>query len=151
MYNLHSHSMQMSHSNIVSWTCFLKIVVVSAFMKRSVEFLLDWIYLISMWLSFISSWVYEKNLGGICLLLSLLIYHSLNCEMHAALFSYKIIGLLLTEKPQDSSIWCVIDLIHTHSLLASCSAIISEWFEEVATSVYFWERQEIAVPLFVNT
>ena len=57
--------------------------------------------------------------------------------MHAALFSYEIVGLLLTGKPQDSSIWCVIDLIHTHSLLASCSAIISGWFEEVATSVYF--------------
>ena len=45
-------------------------------------------------------------------------------------------------------------LSHTHSLLASWSAMISAWFEEVATiggtSVCFWEGQDIAVPPIVK-
>ena len=132
------------------WMCFLNTEVGSDFVKRSAALSHDRTYLTSISLFFSSSWVYEKNFGGICLVLSLLIYPSFVWATHAALSSYRIVGSVFSLIPLLEQMCRLIDLSHTHSLLASWSAMISAWFEEVATSVCFWERQDMAVPPIVK-
>ena len=48
----------------------------------------------------------------------------LSCVMHAALFSYKIVGTLLLFKPHFSRIRCIMDLNHTHSRLRMRTAVV---------------------------
>ena len=83
----------------------------------------------------------KKNFGEICFVRSSLMYPYFNWAIHAALSSYIVVGIFFfKEKPHISWIWWVIDLNQTHSQLASWMAIISAWFEEVATNVCFIER-----------
>jgi hypothetical protein len=80
-----------------------------------------------------------------------LIYHPLICVIQATLFSYNIVGLsLIVDKPHFSRMCWITDLSHMHSRLASWIAIIFEWFEEVATSVWLTDLHEIAVLPHVN-
>lgn len=128
------------------WICFPNIVVGSDFVNMLVALSLDQTCWISMSLFFSSYWVYENNFGGICLVRSLIIYPFLLWVIHAALYSNNIVGSLVISIPLAVWIWWLTYLSHTHSLLASCSAIISTWFEKVATSLYFLECHDIAVP-----
>ncbi len=78
-------------------------------------------------------------------------YPPLICVIQAALSSYNIVGLsLIVDKPHFSRMCWITDLSHMHSRLASWIAIISEWFEEVATSVCLTDLHEIAVLPHVN-
>ncbi|PRQ38439.1 hypothetical protein RchiOBHm_Chr4g0413931 [Rosa chinensis] len=54
-------------------------------------------------------------------------------------------------KPQVPRMCLFTDLSHMHSRTASCRAIISAWFEEVATRVCFVDLQDIAVLPMVKT
>ncbi|PRQ32335.1 hypothetical protein RchiOBHm_Chr5g0045231 [Rosa chinensis] len=54
-------------------------------------------------------------------------------------------------KPLVPRICVMIALNHTHSRTASCRAMISEWFEEVATRVCLVDLQDIAMFPMVNT
>ena len=62
-----------------------------------------------------------------------------------------MVGFELTLIPLLDRMCLLIDLSQTHSLLVSWRAIISAWFEEVATSVCFWDRHDIAIPPTVKT
>jgi len=75
----------------------------------------------------------------------------LSWAMQATLSSKSTVGTLTSYfKPHLSLVKCITDLNHTHSLLASWIAIISAWFEEVATIDCFVDRHDIAVPPYVN-
>ena len=77
---------------------------------------------------------------------SLLIYSHLTCAIHATLSSYNTVGLFLIENnPHDFLMFCIMDLIKTHSQLTSCMTSISEWLEEVATIVCFTDLHDITV------
>ena len=103
-----------------------------------------------IFLSFSSSWLNEKNFGGICLVWSLLMNPSFIWEMYASLSSNSTVGSLLTGNLQVAWMCWVTDLNHTHSRLASWISITSAWLKEVAISVCSCERQEIAVPPHVK-
>ena len=121
------------------------------FVNRSAKLSLDLIWQTSIKPSFCRSCV-EKNFGEMCLVLSPLIYHSLIWAIHVALSSYSTVGLPLIDSSPHSSWMCwIIDLNQTHSRPASYRAINSAWFDDVAVSVCFVDRYEIAVPPYVNT
>lgn len=67
------------------------------------------------------------------------------------LSSNNFAGSFLITIPLATCMCWLIDLSHTHSWDDLWSAIVYAWFEEVATRVCFWERQEIAVPPIVET
>ena len=72
--------------------------------------------------------------------------------MQAALSSNICVGISVdNENPQVFWIWWITDLSQMHSRLASWSAMISEWLDDVATKVCFVERHDIVVPLYVKT
>jgi len=135
----------------ILWISFLRVVVGSTFIKRSATLSLDRIYWILIFLCFSSFWLNENNFGGICFVWSLLMNPSFIWATHAVLSSNSTFGSLLTGNSQVAWMCWVTNLNHTHSRLASWSAMTSAWLEEVTISVCFFECQEIVVPPHVNT
>ena len=134
----------------ISWTCFLNNAVGSAFVDRSAKLLLDWTYLISIFFSLhkvLSVWE-ESCIYMFCAItLDVLFLHS--CETSCIILidhNWTFLACLVHKKLN----WVVLDLNHMHSLLATCRVITSAWFDDVATSVCFCERHEIAIPSIKN-
>lgn len=102
----------------ILWTSFLKVDFGRDFVNKSAILSLERICwtLISpfFWRSCV-----KNNFGEICFVLSPFMNPPFNWAIHDALSSYKVVGSLSHFKPHLSWIWCIIDLNHTHSRLAS--------------------------------